>query len=117
MSDANEVAEDYRLALEDLSTNMRFEISNLTVIARENTEHALTIADVLQTHILKVRLDNNLHINQIQLQASVLWRNLESKLIYSLGCSIKEASRTLCPRLDCQKRWHTVYSLFRPKPI
>ncbi|ODA83776.1 hypothetical protein RJ55_02292 [Drechmeria coniospora] len=52
-SDAEEVAEDYRQALEDLSSNMRFEISNLTVIARENTEHALAIAEVLQQHILK----------------------------------------------------------------
>ncbi|KAJ6440765.1 mRNA cleavage factor complex component Pcf11 [Purpureocillium lavendulum] len=52
-SDADEVAEDYRHALEDLSSNMRFEISNLTVIARENTEHALAIAEVLQQHILK----------------------------------------------------------------
>ncbi|KAL6875870.1 hypothetical protein HDV57DRAFT_161019 [Trichoderma longibrachiatum] len=52
-SDGAEVAEDYRLALEDLSSNMRFEISNLTVIARENTEHALAIAEVLQQHILK----------------------------------------------------------------
>ncbi|KAF4971719.1 hypothetical protein FSARC_1518 [Fusarium sarcochroum] len=51
--DSAEVAEDYRLALEDLSSNMRFEISNLTVIARENTEHALAIAEVLQQHILK----------------------------------------------------------------
>lgn len=56
MSEADEVAEDYRHALEDLSSNMRFEISNLTVIARENTEHALAIAEVLQQHILKVRL-------------------------------------------------------------
>lgn len=53
-SDSAEVAEDYKLALEDLSSNMRFEISNLTVIARENTEHALAIAEVLQQHILKV---------------------------------------------------------------
>jgi hypothetical protein len=52
--DSAEVAEDYRMALEDLSSNMRFEISNLTVIARENTEHALAIAEVLQQHILKV---------------------------------------------------------------
>jgi pre-mRNA cleavage complex 2 protein Pcf11 len=51
--DSAEVAEDYRLALEDLSSNLRFEISNLTVIARENTEHALAIAEVLQQHILK----------------------------------------------------------------
>lgn len=53
-SDGAEVAEDYRLALEDLSSNARFEISNLTLIARENTEHALAIAEVLQRHILKV---------------------------------------------------------------
>ncbi|KAG6065030.1 hypothetical protein E4U32_007838 [Claviceps aff. humidiphila group G2b] len=52
-AEAEEVAEDYRHALEDLSSNMRFEISNLTVIARENTEHALAIAEVLQQHILK----------------------------------------------------------------
>lgn len=53
-ADSAEVAEDYRHALEDLSTSTRFEISNLTVIARENTEHALAIADALQQHILKV---------------------------------------------------------------
>ncbi|KAG9256659.1 uncharacterized protein F5Z01DRAFT_634234 [Emericellopsis atlantica] len=52
-TEAEEVAEDYRLALEDLSTNARFEISNLTVIARENTEHALAIAQTLEQHILK----------------------------------------------------------------
>ncbi|KAG6008182.1 hypothetical protein E4U43_000195 [Claviceps pusilla] len=58
-AEAEEVAEDYRHALEDLSSNMRFEISNLTVIARENTEHALAIADVLQQHILKVSPENS----------------------------------------------------------
>jgi pre-mRNA cleavage complex 2 protein Pcf11 len=54
---AAEVAEDYRRALEDLTSNLRYEISNLTLIARENTEHALTIADVLQEHIMKVGLN------------------------------------------------------------
>lgn len=53
-NEAEEVAEDYRQALEDLSQNTRFEISNLTVIARENTNHALAIAQVLEKHILKV---------------------------------------------------------------
>lgn len=53
-TEGEEVAEDYRHALEDLSSNARFEISNLTVIARENTEHALLIAEVLEKHILKV---------------------------------------------------------------
>ncbi|KAL0940728.1 mRNA cleavage factor complex component pcf11 [Colletotrichum truncatum] len=50
---AAEVAEDYRQALEDLTTNVRFEISNLTMIAREQTEHAQVISEVLQDHILK----------------------------------------------------------------
>lgn len=53
-TEAEEVAEDYRHALEDLSSNARFEISNLTVIARENTEHALLIAETLEKHIFKV---------------------------------------------------------------
>ncbi|KAF4121668.1 pre-mRNA cleavage complex 2 protein Pcf11 [Geosmithia morbida] len=53
-NEAEEVAEDYRQALEDLSQNTRFEISNLTVIARENTNHALAIAEVLEKHIIKV---------------------------------------------------------------
>ncbi|TEA17802.1 Uncharacterized protein C8034_v012233 [Colletotrichum sidae] len=50
---AAEVAEDYRQALEDLATNVRFEISNLTMIAREQTEHAQVISEVLQDHILR----------------------------------------------------------------
>lgn len=51
---AAEVAEDYRHALEDLTANSRYEISNLTVVARENTEHALAIADTLAAHIKNV---------------------------------------------------------------
>lgn len=58
------MAEDYRLALEDLSTNARFEISNLTVIARENTEHALLIAQALEQHILKVRCNGQTAIDE-----------------------------------------------------
>lgn len=45
------VAEDYRKALEDLTMNSRYEISNLTVIAKENTEHALAIAEAVKSHI------------------------------------------------------------------
>ena len=51
---ADEVAEDYRSSLEDLSMNSRFEISNLTVIAKENTEHAFAIAKTLENHIQNV---------------------------------------------------------------
>ncbi|EAW07988.1 putative mRNA cleavage factor complex component Pcf11 [Aspergillus clavatus NRRL 1] len=48
---SDEVAEDYKNSLEDLTTNDRFQISNLTVIAKENTEHAMAISRVLENHI------------------------------------------------------------------
>jgi pre-mRNA cleavage complex 2 protein Pcf11 len=51
---SDEVAEDFRLALEDLTMNSRYEISNLTVIAKENTENALAISEVLKEHIKRV---------------------------------------------------------------
>ncbi|KAI9836246.1 MAG: hypothetical protein M1819_001583 [Sarea resinae] len=48
---SDEVAEDYKNSLEDLTMNSRYEISNLTVIAKENTEHAMAISRVLENHI------------------------------------------------------------------
>lgn len=51
---SDEVAEDYKKALEDLTVNSRYEISNLTVIAKENTEHAMAISRVLENHIRNV---------------------------------------------------------------
>jgi pre-mRNA cleavage complex 2 protein Pcf11 len=51
---SDEVAEDYKNSLEDLTTNDRFQISNLTVIAKENTEHAMAICRVLENHIRTV---------------------------------------------------------------
>ena len=51
---SDEVAEDYKRALEDLTMNSRYEISNLTVIAKENTEHALAISEALKNHIKQV---------------------------------------------------------------
>ena len=58
---SDEVAEDYDLTLKDLNTNDRYSISNLTVIAKENTEHALAISKVLENHIRTVstRVVNN----------------------------------------------------------
>ncbi|KAI1863948.1 hypothetical protein JX265_005049 [Neoarthrinium moseri] len=43
--------EDFRDALEGLQLNSRFEIQNLTMIARESTEEALVISQALQDHI------------------------------------------------------------------
>lgn len=51
---SDEVAEDYKNSLEDLSINSRYEISNLTVIAKENTEHAMAISRVIENHIRSV---------------------------------------------------------------
>lgn len=51
---SDEVAEDFRVALDDLTMNSRYEIGNLTVIAKENTEHALAIAEALKEHIKKI---------------------------------------------------------------
>ena len=51
---SDEVAEDYKSSLEDLVQNSRIEISNLTVIAKENTEHAMAISRVLENHIRNV---------------------------------------------------------------
>jgi len=50
-----EVAADFKDALEDLKVNSRPEISNLTVIAKENTEHAQAISRELENHIKQVR--------------------------------------------------------------
>ncbi|KFY08795.1 hypothetical protein V492_05905 [Pseudogymnoascus sp. VKM F-4246] len=48
---SDEVAEDFKVALEDLTMNSRYEISNLTIIAKENTENALAISEALKDHI------------------------------------------------------------------
>ena len=53
---ADEVAEDYKASLEYLTNNDRYAINNFTVIAKENTEHADAISNVLVEHIAKVRL-------------------------------------------------------------
>jgi pre-mRNA cleavage complex 2 protein Pcf11 len=51
---AAEVAADFRDALQDLRMNSRPEISNLTLIAKENTEYAEAISNELQKHIQSV---------------------------------------------------------------
>ncbi|KAI1781140.1 hypothetical protein F4818DRAFT_398082 [Hypoxylon cercidicola] len=54
LSESEAVAKDFREALEDLQGFARVEINNLTLIARENTEHALAISGALQEHIKRV---------------------------------------------------------------
>ncbi|KAH9878754.1 hypothetical protein IAQ61_002028 [Plenodomus lingam] len=52
---AAEVAADFRDALQDLRMNSRPEISNLTLIAKENTEYAEAISTELENHIRSTR--------------------------------------------------------------
>lgn len=49
-----EVAADFKDYLQDLQMNNRYEISNLTIVAKENTEHAMAISRVLENHIKSV---------------------------------------------------------------
>ena len=51
---SDEVAADFRDALQDLKMNSRPEISNLTIIAKENTEYAQQISQELEAHIRTV---------------------------------------------------------------
>ncbi|CAG7921860.1 unnamed protein product [Penicillium olsonii] len=48
---SDEIAEDYKSSLEDLTSNDGIQIRTLTVIAKENTEHAMAISRVLENHI------------------------------------------------------------------
>jgi pre-mRNA cleavage complex 2 protein Pcf11 len=70
---AAEIAADFRDALQDLRMNSRPEISNLTLIAKENTEYAQAISTELENHIRTVSLDTLLtcpHLLIIVLQVT-----------------------------------------------
>ncbi|CAI6330051.1 unnamed protein product [Periconia digitata] len=54
-SSSDEVAADFKDALQDLKLNSRPEISNLTIIAKENTEYAQAISQELENHIRTTR--------------------------------------------------------------
>ncbi|KAG8623578.1 hypothetical protein KVT40_008554 [Elsinoe batatas] len=50
-STSEEVAADFKDCLNDLQMNNRYEISNLTIIAKENIEHAQALSKALEHHI------------------------------------------------------------------
>lgn len=80
---SDEVAEDYKNSLEDLTTNDRFQISNLTVIAKENTEHAMAISRVLENHIRSVGVSFDLWITVLDVLHVVL--SCEEALMVTFG--------------------------------
>ncbi|KAK4580161.1 mRNA 3' end processing factor [Recurvomyces mirabilis] len=51
LSGSSDVALDFAESLKDLQQNNKWEISNLTTIARESTEHAQAISKALEDHI------------------------------------------------------------------
>ncbi len=62
---AAEVAADFRDALQDLRMNSRPEISNLTLIAKENTEYAQAISTELENHIRTVSQQGGLNMTYV----------------------------------------------------
>ena len=50
----SDVTEDFRESLKDLRFNSRVEINTLTMIAKENIEHAMALSQVLEHHIKSV---------------------------------------------------------------
>ena len=56
MSEAAEVADDFKADLKDLTSNDRYAISNFTVIAKESVQHADAISNVIVDHIIEVRM-------------------------------------------------------------
>ncbi|GAB7345384.1 hypothetical protein MBLNU457_3728t1 [Dothideomycetes sp. NU457] len=50
---SEEVAADFQDSLDDLKINDRYMISNLTIIAKENIEHAQALSKTLESHIRK----------------------------------------------------------------
>jgi len=55
-SSYSEVAADFKDYLQDLQPNNRYEINNLTMVAKENTEHAKAIAEAIEQNIKIVGL-------------------------------------------------------------
>jgi pre-mRNA cleavage complex 2 protein Pcf11 len=58
-----EIVLSFREALEDLQRNDQYEIENLTMIAKEATEHAQAISQEVETHIRKVSVYFCFHHN------------------------------------------------------
>src|SRR5436190_1052496 len=80
---SDEVADDYKNSLEDLVTNDRYQIGNLTVIARENIEHGETIARVLENHIQRVGTSFPLVFELPLVPFHLHWEKFASSRVFS----------------------------------
>ena len=86
-----EVADDFGESLKDLQINNRYEISNLTVIAKENTEHAQAISKALESHIRTV--SHRDHVTRKLLPS--ITKDLNNGLMVILDCTHKETPFSL----------------------
>lgn len=128
---SDEVAEDYKNSLEDLVMNSRYEISNLTIIAKENTEHALAISRVLENHIKNVGLcqisfdnsDSSAIAVPMFSHSALLSSFLPIHTRYdpftnpSLGAAKPKATCAICARLGGKERWYPVHPLPGSEPL
>lgn len=98
---SDEVVDDYKNSLDDLVTNDRISIGNLTVIAKECIEHAQAIARVLENHILRVSLP----------QLRYLAFATKFLTLPYIGSSCTEIASLLCPGLYRKECGDSIHSL------
>ena len=95
---SDEVAEDYKNSLEDLTLNSRYEISNLTIIAKENTEYAMAISRVLENHIRNVSIMRQRHAEKLAATAiQMMYQPSEEITNLCADPPESQASCPLCP--------------------
>lgn len=94
-----EVAADFKESLQDLHGNDRYQISNLTLIAKESTEHAMAIARVLETHIRTVGAFPD-H-----------YKRLHTTDTFDIDTSASKTTVSIRARLDREECWHAVHNL------
>lgn len=114
---SDEVALDFQESLQDLQNNNRYEISNLTIIAKENTEHAQAIAMVLEKHIKTVRSSNaeiSSYFRLLQKELAPPRNNLTDP---NTDCPWTQATCTLCTRFYREECWHTIHGLPWKEPL
>lgn len=111
------MVDDWRAAVEDLKDNLRHEIITLTNLARELTNIAYPIADVLEQHIRKVGPFHS--ARSVEFATSLPCCYLDRAILLTLytGASPEKTTSHLSARLHCEERWHSLYALFRQEPV
>ena len=110
---SDEVGEDYKSSLEDLVSNDRYQIQNLTNIAKESIEHAETISRVLSNHVQRVRLPSHLKSNE-RVSSSLHFISF-ARLTNPVDTTRKKIACTLRARLHRQECWHSLHGLLWPE--